>query len=73
MPFIALNTSKSSGQQGSPIASIRNLDQQTIAQKAGISLRGYQRLELGSESSVETLVRALKALDFLKCWLPSRP
>lgn len=44
----------------------RNLDQRTTAEKAGISLRGYRRLELGSGSSVRTLVRVLKALDFLQ-------
>jgi transcriptional regulator with XRE-family HTH domain len=44
----------------------RNLDQRTVAEKAGISLRGYGRLELGKGSSVKTLVRVLKALDFLQ-------
>jgi transcriptional regulator with XRE-family HTH domain len=44
----------------------RNLDQQTTAEKAGISKAAYRNLEAGRGSSVQTLLRTLKALDFLQ-------
>ncbi len=44
----------------------RNLDQQTTAEKAGISKKAYRNLEAGRGSSVQTLVRTLKALDYLQ-------
>jgi|SRR5579864_8728009 transcriptional regulator with XRE-family HTH domain len=44
----------------------RNLDQRTTAEKAGISKATYRNLEAGSGSSVETLLRTLKALDYLQ-------
>jgi transcriptional regulator with XRE-family HTH domain len=43
----------------------RNLDQITTAEKAGISERALRNLEAGRGSSVETLVRVLKALGSL--------
>ena len=43
----------------------RNLDQRTTAEKAGIAEKSLRNLEAGRGSSVETLVRTLKALDFL--------
>lgn len=50
-----------------------NLDQRTVAERAGISRRTLQGLEQGSGSTVETLVRVLKALDrvqALEAFLP---
>ena len=44
----------------------RNLDQRTTAEKAGIAEKSLRNLETGRGSSVETLVRTLKALDFLE-------
>lgn len=41
----------------------RNLDQRSTAEKAGISERALRNLEAGRGSTVETLVRALKALE----------
>lgn len=42
----------------------RNLDQISTAEKAGISEKALRNLESGHGSTVETLVRVLKALDF---------
>ena len=44
----------------------RNLDQRTTAEKAGIAEKSLRNLEAGRGSSVETLLRTLKALDFLE-------
>lgn len=44
----------------------RNLDQRTTAEKAGISERALRNLEAGRGSTVETLLRVLKALDYLQ-------
>lgn len=44
----------------------RNLDQRTTAEKAGISEKALRNLEAGRGSTVETLLRVLKALDYLK-------
>ena len=44
----------------------RNLDQRATAEKAGISLRALGNLEGGRGSTVETLLRTLKALDRLE-------
>lgn len=41
----------------------RGLSQQELAAKAGISLKTLRNLELGAGSSLDTLLRALKALD----------
>lgn len=41
----------------------RNLSQAQLAKKAGVSLKTLRNLEHGEGSSVETLVRTLKALD----------
>ncbi|MCS5734178.1 helix-turn-helix domain-containing protein [Herbiconiux daphne] len=40
----------------------RNLDQSTVASKAGVSLRTIKNLEAGRGSSVATLVRVVRAL-----------
>lgn len=50
-----------------------NLDQRAVAERAGIARRTLQGLEQGSGSTVETLVRVLKALDrvqSLEAFLP---
>jgi len=44
----------------------RNLDQRTVADKAGISLRALSKLENGHGSTVETFLRTLRALDYVK-------
>jgi transcriptional regulator with XRE-family HTH domain len=44
----------------------RNLDQRTTAEKAGISEKALRNLETGKGSTVETLIRALKALEHLQ-------
>jgi transcriptional regulator with XRE-family HTH domain len=44
----------------------RNIDQRTVAEKAGIALTALQSLEAGRGSSVQTLVRTLKALNYLE-------
>ena len=44
----------------------RNLDQKYTAEKAGISERALRNLESGHGSTVETLLRVLKALDYLQ-------
>lgn len=43
----------------------RNLDQKTTAEKAGVSEKTLRNLEAGRGSSIETLVRVLKALNSL--------
>lgn len=44
----------------------RNLDQRTTAERAGISLRALGKLENGRGSTLETLLRTLRALDYVK-------
>ena len=44
----------------------KNLDQRTTAERAGIAEKSLRNLEAGRGSSVETLLRTLKALDFLQ-------
>lgn len=44
----------------------RNIDQRTLAEKGGIALTALQNLEAGHGSSVQTLVRTLKALNYLE-------
>jgi transcriptional regulator with XRE-family HTH domain len=44
----------------------RNIDQRTTARKAGVSEKALRNLEAGRGSSVETLLRTLKALDYLQ-------
>ena len=41
----------------------RNLAQRKLAEKAGLSVRALIHLEAGEGSTVESLVRVLKALD----------
>jgi transcriptional regulator with XRE-family HTH domain len=53
------------GKQFQELRISKNLDQITTAEKAGISEKALRNLEAGRGSSVETLVRVLKALDSL--------
>jgi len=41
----------------------RNLTQRELADKAGLSLRALHNLEAGAGSTIESLVRVLKALN----------
>jgi transcriptional regulator with XRE-family HTH domain len=45
----------------------RNADQRALADKAGISEKALRNLESGHGSSIETLVRVLKALNLVEC------
>src|ERR1035438_3125707 len=53
------------GKQLQELRISKNRDQITTAEKAGISEKTLRNLETGRGSSVETLVRVLKALDSL--------
>src|SRR5580698_11548590 len=53
------------GKQLKELRIAKNLDQVTTAEKAGISEKALRNLEAGRGSSIETLVRVLKALDSL--------
>ena len=53
------------GKQLQELRIAKNLDQITTAEKAGISEKALRNLEAGRGSSIQTLVRVLKALDSL--------
>ena len=53
------------GEQLQALRLSKNLDQITTAEKAGISERALRNLEVGRGSTVESLLRVLKALDSL--------
>jgi transcriptional regulator with XRE-family HTH domain len=53
------------GKQLQEMRIAKNLDQVTTAERAGISEKALRNLEGGRGSSIETLVRVLKALDSL--------
>ena len=44
----------------------RNIDQQSVAEKGGMSVSALRNLESGRGATVETLLRTLKALDYLE-------
>lgn len=54
------------GQRMQRLRLSRNMDQRTTADKAGISHRALVNLEAGRGSTVETLLRTLKALNYLR-------
>ena len=54
------------GEQLKSLRFARNLDQRITAEKAGISEKTLRNLEAGRGSSVESLLRVLKALDSLE-------
>lgn len=41
----------------------RNIDQKTLAERAGVSLRALRNLEGGTGTTLRTLVRVVRALD----------
>src|SRR3984957_6700649 len=53
------------GEQVQALRRSRNLDQITTAEKAGISEKALRNLEAGRGSTTDSLLRVLKALDFL--------
>ena len=53
------------GEQIQGLRLSRNLDQITTAEKAGMSDKALRNLEAGRGSTVESLLRVLKALDSL--------
>jgi transcriptional regulator with XRE-family HTH domain len=54
------------GEQIQNLRRARNLDQRHTAEKAGLSEKALRNLEAGRGSTLETLLRTLKALDFLE-------
>lgn len=54
------------GEQLQAIRLSKSLDQITTAEKAGISEKSLRNLEAGRGSTVDTLLRTLKALDTLE-------
>jgi len=44
----------------------RNIAQKAVAEKAGVTRAALQNLEAGRGSSVQTLLRVLKALNYLE-------
>jgi transcriptional regulator with XRE-family HTH domain len=54
------------GEQLQSLRLAKNLDQRTTAEKGGISEKALRNLEAGRGSSVESLLRVLKALDSLE-------
>lgn len=54
------------GEQLQSLRIAKNLDQRTTAEKAGISEKALRNLEAGRGSTVESLLRVLKALDSLE-------
>ena len=54
------------GEQLQSLRIAKNLDQRTTAEKGGISEKALRNLEAGRGSSVESLLRVLKALDSLE-------
>ena len=64
------------GQLGAALRQLRldrNLEQATLAERAGVGVRSLQRLELGHGSTTHTLISVLRALgreDWLKTVAP---
>jgi len=56
------------GQQLRDLRLRRNLDQQLLAQQAGVALSALKNIESGKGSTMKTLLRVLRALDRLD-WL----
>jgi transcriptional regulator with XRE-family HTH domain len=67
MPFKSIDELQVSlGEQLQSLRVAKNLDQRTTAEKAGISERALRNLEAGRGSTVESLLRVLKALESLQ-------
>lgn len=54
------------GEQLQGLRLSKNLDQHSTAERAGISEKALRNLEAGRGSTVETLLRTLRALDSLE-------
>jgi transcriptional regulator with XRE-family HTH domain len=54
------------GEQIQRLRLSRNMNQHTTAERAGVSEKSLRNLEAGRGSTVETLLRTLKALDSLE-------
>jgi transcriptional regulator with XRE-family HTH domain len=67
MSFKSINELQVSlGEQLQTLRVAKNLDQRTTAEKAGISEKALRNLEAGRGSTVESLLRVLKALESLQ-------
>lgn len=67
IPFKSIEELQSSlGERLHNLRLAKNLDQRTTAEKAGISEKALRNLEAGRGSTVESLLRVLKALDSLE-------
>ena len=66
MPDAILDLQTDLGHRVRQLRLSRNLDQRTVADKGGISLRALSKLENGQGSTLETLLRTLRALDYVK-------
>lgn len=67
--FRFLSPEELTGEVGRRIKAHRlrlNLEQCTVAERSGVALRTLRSLEQGSGSTVDTLVRVLKALDIIQ-------
>jgi transcriptional regulator with XRE-family HTH domain len=51
------------GESLSKLRLTRNIDQKTLAARAGISVRALQSLEAGTGSTLKTLLSVVRALD----------
>ena len=54
------------GEQLRSLRIAKNLDQRTTAEKAGLSEKALRNLEAGRGSTVESLLRVVRALDSLE-------
>jgi transcriptional regulator with XRE-family HTH domain len=63
---ILLTSSELEARLGSHLRNLRlleNLDQRTLAERAGVSLNAVKHLESGKGSRVNSLVKVLRAMD----------
>lgn len=62
MNLTTIETEHQVGEQLRALRLGRNIDQQTLAERAGISLRAVKNIESGSGSTLRTLVLVARAL-----------
>jgi transcriptional regulator with XRE-family HTH domain len=65
MAVVNLTTEEMEAALGDKLKALRlsrNLDQQTLAERAGVSVRALRSLESGQGSTLKTLVAVLRAL-----------
>lgn len=63
---VAKSTGEWEAQLGQQIRNLRlrhNLDQQTLAEQAGVGLSALKNLESGKGAALKTLIKVLRALD----------